>query len=333
MTNTKTFYDIAEEANLSTATVSRYFNNPDIVSEKTKNNIEAAIEKIGYKRNKLASTLARGKSNLIGIIVPNLKIDFYSMLLTALLDYAESLGYNCLVLNSNGEVELESKYIKQLQAYQVVGIVNYSNILDEKTIFEMNPNTVVIERCFDYLKSVSSNNAKGGILAFNHLSEINCDVFITLNSAISENPVYNRTTYFLNEAKKNHKIVEYIETPFSVENYQQNVELINDRIDYLLSTYPNQKIGVFVASDYFANIFKNCARNRGISIPDTFAIIGFDDSPLSRMSSMPMTTIRQDIEKISKTAIDLLFTDEDIHKEIDVELIIRDTTVKQNKTD
>lgn len=325
MEKSKTFYDIVEKSGLSIATVSRYFNNPDIVAEKSKTKIEKAIDEVGYMQNKFAQTLATGKSELIGIIVPNLELDFYSSLLTALLDYSQSLGYKCMVFNSNTNYEQELEHIKNLKSYQAIGIINYSHAISSAELKQLNPNTVVIERDFENLKSVSSDNAKGAILAFEHLSNINCDVFININSADNGTPVFDRTSKFIEMCEQNNVTHEFICADFN-NDYNHNSLILKNCLDQIITKYPNKKVGVFMANDYYASILKAIIKRAQINIPDQIALIGFDNSPVSYQTSMPITTIKQDIPEIAKQAVDLLVTDEIKHTQIDVELIIRDTT-------
>ena len=80
-----TFADIAEYTNFSKTTISRYFNHPDSLTLENQEKISQALDALGYKKNKLAKVLANGKSEFVGIIVPNLYLHYYSEMLTQLL--------------------------------------------------------------------------------------------------------------------------------------------------------------------------------------------------------------------------------------------------------
>ena len=73
-----TFADIAEYTNFSKTTISRYFNHPDSLTLENQEKISQALDALGYKKNKLAKVLANGKSEFVGIIVPNLYLHYYS---------------------------------------------------------------------------------------------------------------------------------------------------------------------------------------------------------------------------------------------------------------
>ena len=73
-----TFADIAEYTNFSKTTISRYFNNPDSLTLENQEKIAKALKELGYQENKIARVLANGKSEFVGIIVPNLYMHYYS---------------------------------------------------------------------------------------------------------------------------------------------------------------------------------------------------------------------------------------------------------------
>ena len=76
-----TFSDIAKYTNFSKTTISRYFNNPDSLTEKNRSIIKKALDDLGYQENKIAQVLAKGQTEFIGIIIPNLYLHYYSCLL------------------------------------------------------------------------------------------------------------------------------------------------------------------------------------------------------------------------------------------------------------
>ena len=80
-----TFADIAKYTNFSKTTISRYFNNPDSLTPENQQIISDALIALDYKENKLARTFANGKTEFIGIIVPNLHMHYYAQILNELL--------------------------------------------------------------------------------------------------------------------------------------------------------------------------------------------------------------------------------------------------------
>ena len=100
-----TFSDIAKFTNFSKTTISRYFNNPDSLTLENQEIIAKALADLDYKENKVARILANGKTEFIGIIIPNLSLHYYSEMLNKILSTYEQFGYKFLVFigNENGE--------------------------------------------------------------------------------------------------------------------------------------------------------------------------------------------------------------------------------------
>ena len=100
-----TFADIAKYTNFSKTTISRYFNNPDSLTEKNQKIITDALEKLNYQENKVARILASGQTEFVGVIIPNLFLHYYSEMLDRILSTYETFGYKFLVFLSNGDAD------------------------------------------------------------------------------------------------------------------------------------------------------------------------------------------------------------------------------------
>ena len=116
-----TYADIAAYTNFSKSTISRYFNNPDSLPVENQEKIAAALKTLGYKENKIARILANGKTEFIGVIIPNLYMHYYSEMLNQLLSTYETYGYKFLVYAGNSKKDIEKKYIEELLAYNIEG--------------------------------------------------------------------------------------------------------------------------------------------------------------------------------------------------------------------
>ena len=93
-----TFSDIAKYTNFSKTTISRYFNAPETLTKESIKKIEKALIDLDYKENKVAKSLANGRTEIIGIIVPNLYLHYYSNLLNCLLNTYPKYNYKFLVM-------------------------------------------------------------------------------------------------------------------------------------------------------------------------------------------------------------------------------------------
>ena len=153
-----TFDDIARYTNFSKTTISRYFNNPDSLTLKNQEIIAQALIDLDYKENKVAKILASGKTEFVGIIVPNLYLHYYSEMLNQILSSYEKYGYKFLVFSGNSNEAVERQYIQELLAYNIEGMIVLSHTIPSKELASYNIPIVTIEREDEYTNSVNTDN-------------------------------------------------------------------------------------------------------------------------------------------------------------------------------
>lgn len=336
-----TFDDIAKYTGFSKTTISRYFNNPDSLTLENQEIISKALVVLDYKENKVARILANGKTEFIGVIIPNLMNHYYSEMLNQILLTYEQFGYKFLVFIGNEHEVSERQYIQELLAYNIEGLIILSYTIPSKELADLGIPIVTIEREDQYVCSVNTDNYMGGVQATSLLAKHNCDILIHINSPVSpEIPAYGRIRGFLDiceEKHLNHRII-YKVMGNTYELMQKNLEEIRKELD---AAYPGLKKGLFISNDTHANIFLNLLIQKYGTLPEDYLIVGFDDSPISREAVIPISTVGQQIDKIAFEAVSLLVEQmnerkkrkpvplkEPIHKIITPILIRRDTTEK-----
>ena len=314
-----TFADIAEYTHFSKTTISRYFNHPDSLTLENQEKISQALDTLGYKKNKLAKVLANGKSEFIGIIVPNLYLHYYSEMLTQLLSSYSNYHYKFLVFSSEHGAEEEQQYIEELLSYQIP--------------------VIAIEREAEYISSITTDNYMGSLQATSLLIRDKCDILIHINVNVEKTvPAYDRIRAF-EETCKEYQVPYDIDLSVSGNSYQEILNVIRRIFTRIEEKYPNQKKGIFLANDTYANMFLNLIFQKYGKLPPTYEIIGFDNSPIASESILPITTVGQQIDVIAQTAMELLVQqmeeqkkrapkplEKPIHKQITPVLIRRNTT-------
>lgn len=135
-----TIKDIAEKANVSITTVSRVLNNKSKgVGEETRQNILKIVEELNYVPNAVAKGLVTKKTNIIGLVIPDITNPYYPELAKGVEGTANEYGYNILLCGTNNEPEKESNYLRILREHYVAGIVyNSSNHVKDSTIGQLN---------------------------------------------------------------------------------------------------------------------------------------------------------------------------------------------------
>ena len=175
-----TFADIAAYTGFSKTTISRYFNNPDSITVENQEKIANALEVLDYKENKLARVMANGKTEMVGVIIPNLYMHYYSDMLDHIISTYEEYGYKFIVFAGNEDADVERRYIQELLAYKTEGLIILSHTLSSKELAEYHVPIVTIEREDEYVCSVNTDNYMGGVQAATVLAKSGCDILLNL---------------------------------------------------------------------------------------------------------------------------------------------------------
>lgn len=301
-----TFNDIAKYTNFSKTTISRYFNNPDSLTLENQQIIADALEVLQYKENKVARILANGKTEFVGIIIPNLHMHYYAQMLEELLASYEQFGYKFLVFTGDKNKEVEQQYIQELLAYKIEGLIVLSHTISSKELASYQLPVVTIEREDQYTCSVNTDNYMGAVQATSLLCKNNCDILIHINSRVSrKTPGYQRIQGFLDVCRETNQEHRLILTDFG-KKHEEYTKQLNRILNELEKIYPDKKKGIFVSNDTYANVLLNLIVRKYGNLPGSYRIVGFDDSPIAAESIIPITTIGQQIDKIAHQAMEIL---------------------------
>ena len=301
-----TFDDIARYTNFSKTTISRYFNDPDSLTEKSQQIISDALEKLDYHENRVARILAMGKTEFIGVIVPEFYHRYYSEVLNQILATYETFGYKFLVFIGNNNKESERRYIKELLSYQIEGMIVLSHTLSSRELSQFPIPVVAIEREDQFVCSVNTDNEAGGRQAAALLEEQRCDILIHINSPTDPHiPAYGRIQGFQDYCRTNNLPHEIILRQLD-RSYEEDQAILKDILNEWDKKYAHQKIGVFLANDTTANTLLNLIIRRYGYLPKEYCIVGFDNSPTSREAIIPLSTVGQQVDRLAHEAVQLL---------------------------
>mgnify|MGYP002543010102 CR=1 FL=1 len=335
-----TFSDIAKYTGFSKTTISRYFNNPDSLTLENQQIIADALEKLNYKENKVARILANGKTEFIGVIIPNLYMHYYSEVLNQILKTYETFGYKFLVFTGDDQETNERKYIQELLSYKIEGMIILSHTIPSRELASYNIPIVTIEREDQYVSSVNTDNYMGGAQATSLLAKTGADVLIHINAEFSSQiPSYGRIKGFTDICKE-YKIPHELILTDTGHSYEETSQILKNLIDDIDIRYTGKTKGIFLPNDTFANIVLHHLIRRYEKLPDDYKLIGFDDSPVSREAIVPISTVGQQIDKIAAAAMEILnvqikeshkrkpaLSSEPVHQIIPPVLIHRETTL------
>lgn len=279
--------DVAREAGVSIATVSRVLNDIDVVNEETKKKVLEAIKKLGYRPNIVARSLKTHRTRTVGILVPDISNQIYPEIVRGAEDVANIYKYNVMLCNSDLDLEKEKEYLRVLKEKMVDGVLYMSSSLGEETlnlINELDLKTVLVENDEQNGKfpSVTIDNEKATYEATNHLIDKGMKNIAFIGVEGDLNNAWGKRYKGYQAALKDAGIEMKEEL-----TYFKNLK-VKTGYDAILAMLENgQKIeGIICASDEIAMGAINALRDKGIKVPEEVSVIGFNDIDLADRKSV-----------------------------------------------
>lgn len=326
--------DVAKEAGVSIATVSRVLNDINVVNEDTKKKVLVAIKKLGYRPNIVARSLKTQRTSTIGIIVPDISSQLYPEIVRGAEDVANIYEYNIMLCNTDLDIEKEKEYLRVLKEKMVDGVLYMSNSLEKEIVEllkELNIPTVLVETIDQNndFPSVSIDNRKAAYEAVEYLV----------------NKGNNKIAYIGPQDEKNNAI------SLRYKGYKKSLEENNIEVDENLIYISKMKSrdgykaietilekedidSVFCASDEIAMGAINALRDNGINVPQDVDVIGFNNIYLASVFYPKLTTIAQPMYDMGSVGMRMLIktiNKEPLEKEhyvLNYNLIERDSCKK-----
>lgn len=139
-----TIYDVAKEAGVSLATVSRVINGSNVVKGGTRERVQAAVDKLGYKPNAIAQGLALQKSTTIGLVVPEASFAYTGQIINGLIDVAKIYNYNIMLHTITAGITDISSVVEDIIKSHVDGVVIYNDKLKIEEVNELSKYNIPI---------------------------------------------------------------------------------------------------------------------------------------------------------------------------------------------
>ncbi|WP_047981563.1 catabolite control protein A [Ornithinibacillus contaminans] len=303
---TVTIYDVAREANVSMATVSRVVNGNPNVKPTTRKKVLATIERLGYRPNAVARGLASKKTTTVGAIIPDISSIFFAELARGIEDIATMYKYNIILSNSDQNKDKEIQLINTMLEKQVDGIIFMGGNISEEHVQQFSTASVpvVLAATYDGTDSIASVNidyeAAGYEAAKFLIEKGNKKVaFISGKEEYTINQLkYQGYLRALKEAAI--PVVEdYI--IHSDYTYEAGIQAVGK-----LMNLNDKPTAVFAASDAIALGAIHGAQDMGMKVPDELEVFGFDNTKLATMVRPTLSTVVQPMYDIGAVAMRLL---------------------------
>jgi LacI family transcriptional regulator len=298
-----TIYDVAREAGVSAATVSRVLNGAQTVDPAMVARVLTAVRELGYRPNAVARNLRRSRTTLWAVIISDIGNPFFTATVRGIEDVAQQAGYSVVLCNSDENPAKEETYVAAALSEQMAGVIIASSgsVKAAKSLLESPIPVVAIDRELPrgVVDTVVVDNVAGARMGTEHLiaagyRRIAC---ITGPEGVSTADLRLRGyTEALPGQPEQERIV--VRTDFREQGgYDAMASLLSssDRPD-----------AVFVANNLMTVGALRCLAERGVDVPGEMGLVGFDEIPWADLVRPSLTTVAQPTYELGRMAARLL---------------------------
>ncbi|WP_130858995.1 LacI family DNA-binding transcriptional regulator [Gracilibacillus phocaeensis] len=328
-----TIKEVAGEAGVSVATVSRVISGSGKVSSKKKKQVLQAIEILNYKPNAVARNLRTAKTKMVLVAVPNINNPFFSEVLTGIQKTALQQGYHVLLFDTDHDFSREAKFLEMLEQKQVDGLILCTAQVTHETLRKVEKSHPIVMAC-EYLdgedfSTVLIDNRNSARKVIHHLIEAGYRRIAHITGPLNTVLGIDRLRGY-KEALAEHNLLLsewYIrEGDFSFESgYQLMTQFL------MLANPPD---AIFAGNDEMALGAIKAIQSKNLSVPEDIGVVGFDNIKMASIFKPALTTIAQPAYQIGTTAMEVLVEKmegsipEQRHFIIEDRLIVRESSVR-----
>lgn len=300
-----TLKDVAKAADVSIASVSRVINGVDTVTDDVRDRVMEAVRRLNYVPNWGARSLVMNRTHTVGLLLPDIYGEFFSEMIRGVDDAVRAHKLHLLVSGSHGDLA-EMTAAVQAMSGRVDGLLVMSPVELAQGDLSLLANVPLVgignplntERS----ATIRVDNYAGGNAALRHLADMGCRRIAHIRGPAGNIEAQDRLRGFLAAAAEvgataDPQVREGDFTERSGYEAMRNLLQSTQRPD-----------GVFVANDMMAIGALFAIKEAGLHIPRDIAVVGFDDIPLARFVSPPLSTLRVGVYELGRQALETLIT-------------------------
>lgn len=303
-----TIKDIAKTAGVSVTTVSRALNDAPEISPETRKRILRLCQEMGYRANLLARSLISSRTNVIGIITPDISNPFHAAFSLYIETYAKEQNYQVMLCSGHPGDSRIGELFDFLISQQVDGILLLSSDNSAADLLRFRPTlpSVLVGDCGpeasgSHINAVSVDNYIGGRMAAEHLHRLGHRKVVYLGLRANSFTHALRHQGFALRAEELGMEVETLVNPGTASTIESGHQLARQ-----LFQKPLVQTAVFAVSDSAALGVMAAADECGISIPEELSLIGYDNIDYAALPNIRLTTIAQPIPQLARASVKLL---------------------------
>lgn len=300
-----TIKDVAREASVSVATVSRVFNESGPVSDETRQRIREVAARLQYVPHGVARSLITNKTSTIGALLPDLYGEFFSEVIRGMDQAAQRHGYHLLVSSSHdAKPEIEAALLAMRG--RVDGVIAMSPHLDAPSLVANVPASlpVVLLNCpvdGDAYDALTIDNRTGAYAMVRHLAELGHRSIATIRGAAGNYDAAERLEGYRDAVRD-----LGLESRPEWEIPGDFTETSGYHAISRLLTAAARPTAIFAANDTMAIGALSALREAGVRVPGEMAVAGFDDIPMARYMDPPLSSVHVAIAELGARGIETL---------------------------
>ncbi|WP_162246180.1 LacI family DNA-binding transcriptional regulator [Bosea sp. Leaf344] len=298
--------DIAAELDLSVSTVARSLADSPRISRETRLRVAAAAERLGYVVDLAARAMRSGTSSIVGLIVPDIRNDFYSTAAKAIADCCQERGHQLVLAVTDDDPVLELEHLRNLRSARALGFIIIPSVTPAQETLRLmrtTPHVQFVRNC-DRVESdwFGIEDAQAMRLAARHLIELGHRRIAYIGSTIAISTGRDRLEGFRATLR---------EAGLAVDERLVKAGSCDSEFGYAamqeILAEPERPTAVITAGARMSIGAYDCARAANVAIPSAMSFVGFSDSPTLRWCGEGLTTIALPIRELAVTSTDFLF--------------------------
>lgn len=300
--------DVARHAKVSISTVSRVVNRRELVNAKTRARVESAIRELGYQPNAFARALMLRRSEIVGLVLPDLHGEFYSEIIRGANARARDLGYN-LVISSTRDGDESHSLLHAVQQRTILDglAVMVSEVTHhvQEALRGLRLPFVVLDDAIETAPhdSVIIDQRHGAQAMMDHLlGPCGAQRIIFVGGQVTNVDTMARYAVYGERLAAAGRPAAAEDVFYLDYAYETAFALARTHV----RAWAGPRNCVFAANDEMAAGIIAAATTAGIRVPDELAVVGFDDTRVARMTHPPLTTVRVPMSEMGARAIELL---------------------------
>ena len=293
--------EVAEKAGVSITTVSRVLNNPEMVSEKTKNKVMSVMDQLNYTPNWFARHLQKSRTNVIGMLIPDTLEQSYMEITKGVEKIARQKNCSIILCSTEFDPDIEADYITTLTERSIDGLILTSPSIDQKQFSRLKNRDVPFvligkTKFMDEANTVCTNDDTAAEEAVDYLIQSGRKNIAIILSDHPESDNHDKLTG-CRRALQKHGLILHPDNILHAENTLENGYIAFSKL------LPD---AVFIATDTMALGAIEKLNQAGLT-PEDVAVIGFDDLKVGAVIEPKLTTVTKPSYRMGMTAGRLLF--------------------------